>query len=115
MRNAAGPQWGEVWSCLGGHGASLRARDRFLKKRKYAGHGFWPGRRGAEIGDFRRSGFGVEEARSRIGFGRGRAMLGMPFGPGTAHVGKLGAVGVDERLEQAPEVGKFSGRHATGS
>jgi hypothetical protein len=64
-----------------------------------------------ELREFRRSGFHVEEAGSRTRIDRGRAMPGMPFGSGTAHVVKLGAVGFDERLEQADELGKFSGQH----
>src|ERR1700686_5201202 len=42
-----------------------------------------------------------------MGFGRGRAMLGMPFGPGAAHIVKLGTIGIEERLEQAQDVCKF--------
>ena len=64
-----------------------------------------------EVRESRRSGFHMEEAASRTRIGRGRAMFGMPFGSGTAHVVKLGAVGVEERLEQAQQVGKLDRQH----
>src|SRR5260370_34338099 len=47
------------------------------------------------LGRFGRSGFHVEAARSRMRLDRRRARLGMPVGPGTAHVVKPGTIGVE--------------------
>src|ERR1700685_455393 len=40
---------------------------------------------------------------------RGGAMLGMPLRPWTPHIVELGAIGVEERLELAQDVGELGG------
>src|SRR5260370_35026807 len=125
MRNPAAPQWArrrQLIACrpgrragtltpqpipaFAGTGREGTAYRPLLSQGRHHMAGF-----SRRLGRSRRSPFRVEEARSRARLDRGGAMLGMPFGPGTAHVVKLGTVGIEERLDEAEDAGELSSQH----
>jgi hypothetical protein len=53
----------------------------------------------------------VEQARHRVRLDGGATVLGVPLGARATHVVALGVVGVEQRLDEAQNLGKLGSQH----